>query len=91
MKAFGAILISIYALTLFGVWVGIFIPLIGTPIFLASLFLWYIPGILFAWTGFFEFHEFGAAPTGVIGHIIMFLFYAAIAWVLSLPFAPRRA
>ncbi len=90
MKVFGAILISVYALAFFGVWVSIFIPLIGTPIFLASLFLWYIPGILFAWTGFFEFHEFGAAPTGVIGHIVMFVFYAAIAWLLSLPFAPRR-
>jgi hypothetical protein len=90
LKAFAGIMAAIYVLALFGVWVGLMVPFIGTPIFLASLYLWYIPGILFAWTGFFAFHEFGAAPTGMIGHIVMFLFYAAIAWLLSLPFAQRR-
>lgn len=88
--AFGAILGLVYFLAIFGVWVAVFIPILGTPLFLGGLMIWYIPGILFEWTGFFEFHQFGAAPTGWVGHVIMFLLYAAIAVLLSWPFGRDR-
>jgi len=64
-------------------------PFIGGVFFLAGLFAWYIPGIVFAWTPFFEFHEFGAAPTGIIGHLIMLAFYAAVAALISWPFREK--
>ncbi len=89
--AFVSILVGIFALGFFGVSAGIFIPLIGGVFFLAGLFVWYVPGVLFGWTGFFEYHEFGAAPAGVPGYVVMLLFYGAVAVVASWPFAPKRA
>ena len=91
LKVFGAILGVIYGLAILGVWVAIYIPFIGGVFFLAGLMVWYLPGILFAWTGLFAYHEFGAAPTGVAGHIVMLLFYATVALIASWPFAPHRA
>jgi hypothetical protein len=84
-QAFALILALIYALALFGVRLSIFIPILGTPLFLASLTIWYIPGVLFGWTGLFIFHEFGAAPTGWAGHLVMLAFYACLAGVASWP------
>lgn len=89
-KVFGAIVGGVYFLATFGVWVAIYIPFLGGPFFLAGLMMWYVPGMVFQWTGFFEFHQFGAAPSGFIGHVIMFLFYAAIAFVLSWPFGREK-
>ena len=90
VKIFVIILAAIFTLAFFGVSIGIFIPILGTFFFLGGLFIWYVPGILFAWTGFFEFHEFGAAPNGVLGYIVTLLFYAAIVLIATLPFAPKR-
>jgi hypothetical protein len=89
--AFGVILAALYLVLFLGAWVGIFIPLVGGYLFLAGLMLWYLPGILFNWTGLFRYHEFGAEPTGVAGYVVMLLFYAAIAFVLSWPFVRRKA
>ncbi len=52
--------------------------------------LWYIPGILFNWTGYFKYHEFGASPSGWEGFVIMFVFYACIAVLLSWPFGRAK-
>jgi hypothetical protein len=88
--AFGLILGLIYFLALFGVWLTIFIPFLGTPLFITRLMIWYIPGILFSWTGLFAFHEFGASPTGWLGHLVMFGFYACVAAIASWPFGLTR-
>jgi hypothetical protein len=85
-QAFALILALIYVLALFGVWLAISIPVLGAPLFLASLTIWYIPGVLFGWTGLFTFHEFGAAPAGWAGHLVMFAFYACLAGLASWPF-----
>jgi len=87
------VLAVIYALAFLGVWVAVYVPFLGGPFFLIGLMIWYVPGVLFAWTGWFAFHEFGAAPAGWPGHVVMFLFYLAIAVALSLPFGrrPRNA
>jgi len=84
-RAFVIILGVLYFLLYVGVW-GVVIPFIGVVFFLASLMLWYIPGILFNWTGFFEFHEFGASPTGLVGHAVIAIFYACAALLISWPF-----
>lgn len=89
-RVFLAVLGVIYFLAYVGVFVAIYIPFIGGLFFLAGLYVWYIPGIVFAWTPFFEFHEFGAAPTGVIGHLIMLAFYAAVAALISWPFREKK-
>ena len=87
---FVSVLALILGLGTFGVSVGIMIPFLGGAFFLLGLFIWYVPGVLFAWTGLFRFHEFGAAPNGVAGYVVMALFYAALAVVVSWPFAPRQ-
>lgn len=74
----------VYFLAIFGVWVAVFIPFVGGPLFIAGLMIWYIPGLLFHWTGYFAWHEFGAAPNGWQGHVIMFVFYLGIAVVVSM-------
>ncbi len=74
----------VYFLAIFGVWVAIFIPFVGGPLFIAGLMIWYVPGLLFHWTGYFVWHEFGAAPNGWQGHVIMFVFYLGIAVVVSM-------
>jgi len=89
-KFFALILVAIAALATLGVSVGIFIPIIGTLFFLGGLFIWYVPGVLFAWTGLYEFSAFGAAPSGVLGYIVMILFYGVIAVIVTWPFAPKR-
>lgn len=89
-KVFVIVLASIFAMAFFGVSVGIFIPILGTIFFLGGLFIWYVPGVLFAWTGFFEYHEFGAAPIGAAGYLVMFLFYVAIVTAATWPLAPKR-
>ncbi len=86
---FGFILALVYCVTYFGVW-GILIPFVGAPLFLAGLMLWYVPGVLFSWTGFFAFHEFGASAAGWEGHVIVVIFYACVAMLLSWPFAPGK-
>jgi hypothetical protein len=53
--------------------------------------IWYVPGVLFGWTGLFEYHEFGANPAGWAGHAVMFAFYVCVAALASWPFGPRRA
>jgi hypothetical protein len=85
--AFVSVLAAFLGLGLFA---GISIPFVGGAFFLLGLFIWYVPGALFAWTGFFQFHEFGASPTGVAGYLVMAFFYAALAAVVSWPLAPRR-
>lgn len=82
--AFGAILGLVYFLAVFGVW--LLLPGLGDWPFMAGLMIWYVPGVLFEWTGWFAYHAFGASPTGWPGHLLMFLFYAAIAFLLSWPF-----
>lgn len=89
--AFGAILGFVYALAFGGLGAVVFIPFLGGPLFLAGLMIWFVPGVLFAWTGLFVFHEFGASPAGWAGHAVMFAFYAGLAVLLSWPFARRRA
>lgn len=89
-QVFGAIIGLIYFIAFFGVWVAVFIPFVGGPLFLIGLMVWYVPGIVLNWTGYFKFHEFGAAPTGWERHVIMFLFYALIAFLLSWPFGRRK-
>jgi hypothetical protein len=88
--AFGAILGLVYALAFAGPGFAIFIPVLGGPLFLAGLMIWYVPGVLFAWTGLFRYHEFGAEPTGWQGHAVMLAFYACVTLVASWPFAPKR-
>ncbi len=87
--ALGIILAVVYALTYLGIG-GISIPFLGTPLFLAGLMLWLVPGVLFAWTGFFEFHEFGATPAGWAGHAVIIIFYTCVAVLLSWPFGPGK-
>ncbi len=90
-RAFGFILAGFYVLAFFGVWVAIYVPFVGGPFFLAGLMVWFVPGLLFEWTGLFQFHEFGAAPTGWAGHVVMLVFYAFVSALLSWPFArPRK-
>lgn len=84
------VLAVVYLFAIFGVWITAFVPFIGDFLFLAGLMLWYVPGVVFEWTGLFEYHEFGASPSGWLGHIVMFLFYFAIATLLSLPFGWSR-
>lgn len=89
-RVFLAVLGIVYFLAYFGVSVAIFIPFIGGPFFLAGLMVWFLPGLVFQWTPFFEFHEFGAAPVGIIGHLIMLVFYAAVAALISWPFRKKK-
>lgn len=89
-RIFLAVLGGIYALAYLGVFVAIYIPFIGGPFFLAGLMVWLLPGLVFQWTPFFEFHEFGAAPIGIIGHLIMLAFYAAVAALISWPFREKK-
>ena len=84
------ILVAIYFLALFGLWISVLIPFGGDLLFLAGLMIWYLPGVLFSWTGFFEFHEFGASPTVWQGYVVMFLFYFGFAVLVSLPFGRNR-
>ena len=76
----------IYFLATISVWVAVFVPFVGGPLFLAGLMIWYVPGLLFHWTRYFVWHEFGAAPAGWQGHLVMFLFYLGVAVLVSLLF-----
>jgi hypothetical protein len=82
---FGAIVALVYLLAFIGPGGAIYLPLVGGLLFLTSLMLWFVPGVLFAWTGFFTFHEFGASPTGWQGHLIMLLFYVCLSFLMSWP------
>jgi hypothetical protein len=73
-----------------GVWLGFLIPFLGQFLFIAGLAVWYVVGILFGWTGFFEFSEFGATPASWPAHVVMMAFYAAVAVLASLPFHRGR-
>ncbi len=79
----------VWAFAVFGVAFAGFLPVAGTLIFLAALLIWHIPGVVFSWTGLFEFHEFGASPTGAGGYVVMFLFYYSIACILAVPFGRK--
>lgn len=78
-----AILAAVYLMAFFGAWIGAAISFLGTEFFIAQLLVWFVPGVLFEWTGLFEYHEFGASPVGFGGYAVMFLFYAAVAMGLS--------
>ncbi len=83
-------LVFVGVMATFGIWLGVFIPILGTPIFMAALYIWYIPGVVFNWTGYFTYSAFGAAPNAWQGYVIMTLFYLAIGVVLSIPFGRTR-
>ncbi len=87
---FAVLLTAIFVFVIFGISYAIVIPLIGTFLFFAALKIWFAPDLLFGWTGFFVYYEYGAAPSGVAGYVVMFLFYAAVATVVTWPFAPKR-
>jgi hypothetical protein len=86
--AFGIVLGAVCLLATVGTH-AIFIPFLGGPVFLVSLMLMYLPGVLFTWTGLFEFHEFGASPLGWPGYAVVVLFYAALALPISWPFRAK--
>lgn len=67
----------------------VMVPFLGGFLFLARLMLHFVPGVVFAWTGLFEFHEFGASPTGWPGYLVMLAFYAVLALLISWPFRAR--
>jgi hypothetical protein len=87
---FGIILGSVYFLAFVGIWFMAIVPILGTFLFVARLMLFLAPGIVFAWTGLFEFHEFGASPLGWPGYLVMIAFYAALALLISWPFRAKR-
>ncbi len=89
-KIIAAILATIYILATFGIWLVGIVPYVGTAIFIAGLWIWLAPAIVFEWTGYFRYHEFGGSPTGWQGHLIMFAFYFAIATLISLPFGKKQ-
>ncbi len=89
-KIIAAVMAVIYFFATIGLWTMLMLPVVGTAVFIAGLYIWFIPGIVFVWTGFFDIHEFGASPNGIAGHIVMFLFYLAIAILISLPFGRRK-
>jgi hypothetical protein len=88
--AFGILLGSICFLTFLGGWFMVMVPFLGGFLFLARLMLYFVPGVVFAWTGLFEFHEFGASPTGWPGYVVMLAFYAVLALLMSWPFGRTR-
>ncbi len=88
--AFGIVLGSVYFFAFMGVWFMTVIPFLSTFLFLARLMLFLAAGIVFAWTGLFEFHEFGASPLGWPGYLVMLAFYAVLALLISWPFRERR-
>lgn len=90
-RVFLGVLGVVYFLAYVGVFVAIYIPFIGGPFFMAGLMMWFLPGLVFQWTPFFEFHQFGAAPVGIIGHLIMLAFYAALAALISWPFRKKNS
>lgn len=83
---FGIILTAIYLLLYFPVW-GIVVPFLGAPMFMAALMLLLVPSVLFSWTGFFEFAEFGVSFVYWEGHAVIVVFYACVALLLSWPFS----
>ncbi len=85
---FGFTLALFYFFTFVGGWL-VAVPFLGGLLFLTALMLYLIPGIVFAWTGLFQFHEFGAAPLGWPGTVVMLLFYAALALLISWPFRAK--
>jgi hypothetical protein len=85
---FGIVLAQFYFFTFVGGWF-IAVPVLGELLFLTALMLFLLPGIVFAWTGLFEFHEFGAAPLGWPGYLVMIAFYAALALLISWPFRAK--
>ena len=82
--AFGASLGPVFFSASFGLCLQR--PGLGSLPFLAGLMTWYIPSPLFAWTGWFADPEFGAAPTGRPGLLLMLPFYAQIAFLPCRPF-----
>lgn len=88
-KIITGILVLICFLAVAGIAFAV-VPVIGFPIFAVTLYIWYVPGVLFDWTGFFTFNEFGANPNGLAGYIIMFLFYVVVAAVLAAPFGGKK-
>ena len=89
-KIFSFVLVCIIAFAILGTTFGIRIPLLGTYILMAAFYIWLAPGILFHWTGLFEYNQFGAAPNGALGNMIILLFYMVVALVVTWPFAPKR-
>jgi len=78
-KTFFWVLGIIWFLATIGLWVGTAIPYVGTVFFVTGLAIWLAAGIALAWSGSFEFHEFGASPTGPMGYVLMFVLIALIA------------
>ena len=87
--AFGIVLGSFYFFAFVGAWFMNVVPFLGSFLFLARLMLFLAAGIVFAWTGLFEFHEFGASPLGWPGYLVMFAFYTVLALLISWPFRKR--
>ena len=87
---FGILLGSVFFLAFVGVWFMAVIPFLGTFLFVARLMLFLAPGIVFAWTRLFEFHEFGASPLGWPGYLVMVAFYTVLALLFSWPFRKRN-
>ncbi len=85
-RAFVVILGVACGLAYLGIWFSFLIPFLGQFLFVAGLMVWYVVGTLFAWTGFFEFSEFGATPASWPAHVVLVAFYAAVAVLGSLPF-----
>jgi len=57
------LLVFIFLLATLGITMGPSLPVIGTPVFMASVMIWYIPGLVFSGTGLFKVWELGAHPT----------------------------
>ena len=74
------IFLSIFLFSLFSLWLG---SKIGLVLMIPRLILINIVGILFKWTNLFNFQEFGAYPEGMLGWILVILFYLVISFLLS--------
>ncbi len=84
-----ALLIPVLLLAVFGRTMGASLPIIGIPVFIISILVWYLPALVFAGSGLFIIHELGASTTGWVGDVVMFLFYFAVATLISLPFGGK--
>jgi len=85
-KIITTLLVIIFLLATQGITMGPSLPIIGIPVFIASVMIWYIPGLVFSGTGLFKVWELGSYPTSWVSYIVMFLFYFAVATLISLPF-----
>ena len=85
------LLIFVGLLATGGIWLGVFIPVIGTPIFLWPPCSSGIFRELFS-TGLdiLPIANSVPAPNAWQGYLLMFIFYLVIAIILSIPFGRSR-